>query len=230
MKLTTKWLANLALALTSTLFVQPTATATTHSIEWTRQLGTSGNDQSLGVSADSLGNVYISGPTTGNLGGTSAGDFDAFVSKYDASGTLLWTEQLGTSSFDLSFGVSADSLGNVYISGWTGGDLGGTNAGDFDAFVSKYDASGTLLWTEQLGTSSNDRSNGVSADSLGNVYISGWTRGDLGGTNAGGSDASTPAARCCGPSNSAPAALMRAGASRPIRWATSTSRAGQPAA
>ena len=39
---------------------------------------------------------------------------------------------------DASRGVSADGLGNVYISGYTGGDLGGPNAGDIDAFVAKY--------------------------------------------------------------------------------------------
>ena len=156
---------------------------------WTEQLGSSSNDESFGVSADGLGNVYISGITQGNLGETNAGGWDAFVSKYDANGTPLWTEQLGSRSRDDSRGVSADGLGNVYISGYTSGNLGGTNAGDEDAFVSKYDASGTLLWTEQLGTSSDDRSRGVSADGLGNVYISGYTFGNLGGTNAGGRDA-----------------------------------------
>jgi hypothetical protein len=156
---------------------------------WAKQLGTSSSDYSYGVSADGLGNVYISGDTNGSLGGTNAGGVDAFVGKYDASGTLLWTKQLGTSSSDSNTGVSADGLGNVYISGFTGGSLGGTNAGGYDAFVSKYDASGTLVWTKQLGTASDDFSTGVSADGLGNVYISGSTNGSLGGTNAGSRDA-----------------------------------------
>ena len=108
---------------------------------------------SCGVSADGLGNVYISGWTDGSLGGTNAGGCDAFLSKYDASGTLEWTRQLGTSEYDMSYGVSADGLGNVYISGDTEGSLEGTNAGGSDAFLSKYDASGTLEWTQQLGTS-----------------------------------------------------------------------------
>ena len=68
------------------------------SIEWIRQLGTSSTDESNGVSADGLGNVYISGYTNGSLGGPNAGNEDAFVSKYDAAGTLQWTRQLGTSS------------------------------------------------------------------------------------------------------------------------------------
>ncbi|MCA9229641.1 MAG: SBBP repeat-containing protein [Planctomycetales bacterium] len=114
----------------------PPLHAVTH--EWTEQLGSTSDDVSYGVSADGLGNVYISGFTRGDLGGTNAGDHDAFVSKYDAAGTLLWTEQLGSTSVDESLGVSADGLGNVYISGITYGDLGGTNAGDFDAFIAKY--------------------------------------------------------------------------------------------
>ena len=144
--------------------------------------------------------------------------------------TLDWTRQLGTSSSDRSNGVSADGLGNVYISGLTSGDLGGTNAGLSDAFVSKYDDSGTLQWTEQLGTSSNDRSYGVSADGLGNVYISGLTKGDLGGTHAGAlgmrSSASTMLpARCSGPSSWAQAVPTEAMVCRPMDWAMSTSQA-----
>jgi hypothetical protein len=157
--------------------------------EWTRQLGTSSHDISQAVSADGLGNVYISGVTEGGLEGNNAGDGDAFISKYDASGALQWTRQLGTSSDDYSHGVSADGLGNVYISGETKGDLEGTNAGGSDAFISRYDASGTFEWTRQLGTNRLDYSSGVSVDELGNVYISGGTKGDLEGTNAGGTDA-----------------------------------------
>jgi hypothetical protein len=157
-------------------------------LKWTRQLGTGENDASFNVSADGLGNVYISGYTDGSLGGPYAGGHDAFVTKYDAAGNLQWTRQLGTGEYDASFNVSADGLGNVYISGYTAGNLDGTNAGGQDAFVSKYNAAGNLQWTRQLGTSSNDVSGGVSADGLGNVYISGNTDGSLGGPNAGSAD------------------------------------------
>jgi hypothetical protein len=149
--------------------------------QWTKELGTSANDQSNSVSADRLGNVYVSGFTEGSLGGPNAGDRDAFVSKYDSAGILQWTRQLGTALNDESTGVSADGLGNVFISGETAGSLNGPNAGAYDAFVSKYDAAGILQWTKQLGSPANDRNRGVSADGLGNVYISGDTEGSLGG-------------------------------------------------
>jgi hypothetical protein len=124
----------------------------------------------------------------GSLGAPNAGYTDAFVAKYDAAGTLLWNRQLGTSDYDESRGVSADALGNLYISGEICGSPGGPNSGYSDAFVAKYDPAGTLLWTRQLGTSYQDESRGVSADALGNVYISGWTDASLGGPNAGAWD------------------------------------------
>ncbi len=169
------------------LFPVPEASAVT--LDWVRQLGTSADDYSTGVSADGLGNVYISGTTGGSLGGPNAGRNDAFVSKYDGAGTLEWTRQFGSNREDVSVGVATDALGNVYISGNTRGSLDGPNAGDYDAFVVKYDAAGTLQWTRQLGSSALDFSSGVSVDGLGNVYISGATFGSLGGPNAGSNDA-----------------------------------------
>lgn len=41
----------------------------------------------------------------------------------------------GTDADDQAEGVSADGLGNVYISGWTLGSLEGINSGDQDAFL-----------------------------------------------------------------------------------------------
>ena len=100
-----------------------------------------------------------------------------------------WIKQLGSSGDDFSQGVATDSSGNVYISGSTRGALAGTNKGEYDAFVAKYNSSGKLLWKKQLGTSGYDSSSGVATDSNGNVYISGDTYGALAGTNKGSYDA-----------------------------------------
>lgn len=158
-------------------------------LQWTRQLGTSASDLGFGVSADERGDVYITGRTQGDLDGTNAGSTDAFLSKYDSSGDLQWTRQLGTDKLEEGWAVSSDGQGNVYISGSTTGSLSGTNFGRHDVFLAKYDSSGMLLWTEQLGTGAIDISQGVSADRYGNIFISGWTEGDLAGPNAGSRDA-----------------------------------------
>ncbi len=156
---------------------------------WTRQFGTTGVDVASAVSADGLGNVYVAGQTRGNLAGPNAGGDDAWVARYDATGTLLWTRQFGTTGREFASAISADGLGNVYVAGGTGGNLAGPGAGGVDAWVGKYDANGALLWTRQLGTTSGEHASAVSADGLGNVYVAGSTTGNLGGPNAGGSDA-----------------------------------------
>jgi hypothetical protein len=101
------------------------------------------------------------------------------VVKYDSSGTKQWTQQLGTSYIDAANGITTDSSGNVYVTGYTSGGLdGNTNSGSNDLFVVKYDSSGTKQWTQQLGTSADDRGYGITSDSSGNVYVNGQTGGD----------------------------------------------------
>ncbi len=69
------------LCLVGLLFVAAAAAARGESIVGVRQLGTSAEDPSNGVSADGLGNVDIEGRTEGSLGGPNAGGNDAFVAK-----------------------------------------------------------------------------------------------------------------------------------------------------
>ena len=108
------------------------------------------------------------------------------IAKYDASGSRLWIEQFGTSENDVPTDVVADGIGNVYISGWI--QDAGLEEEPWDAFVTKFDASGNRLWTQQIATSEKDWAHGVSPDGLGNVYVSGQTYGNVGGPNAGGPD------------------------------------------
>jgi len=74
----------------------------------------------------------------------------------DNTTTTTWTtKQLGTSSVDMGWGITTDSSGNIYVTGFTGGGLdGNTNSGGIDMFLVKYNSSGTKQWTKQLGTSS----------------------------------------------------------------------------
>ncbi|MGB8698470.1 MAG: SBBP repeat-containing protein, partial [Thermosynechococcaceae cyanobacterium] len=150
-----------------------------HNKVWKKLLGTSSEDVSSGVATDSSGNVLISGLTAGTLGGpnTNKANRDAWVAKYSPEGTLLWTKQLGSDFFDVSYGVATDSGGNVLISGWTdGGKIGDVNKGRRDAFVAAYSPDGKLLWKRQgiLSTDRYDYSLGVAADGSGNTFISGY--------------------------------------------------------
>ena len=156
---------------------------------WTRQFGSGTDDQAHGIAADELGNVFVTGSTAGDLGGNNAGGRDVFLTKMNPTGDLVWSRQTGTLTDDEALAAAVDHLGNVFIAGFTTGDLAGTSAGGQDVFLSKYDAAGTEVWTRQFGTTADEQASGVAIDGLGNVFIAGYTTGNLNGTNFGGRDA-----------------------------------------
>jgi hypothetical protein len=161
----------------------------TPTIEWIHQFGSTGSDSAQSVSLDASGNMYVTGYTSGDLGGSNAGAGGAFLTKIAPGGTEVWTKQFGTIGGDKAFGVSVDATGNAYVTGSTGGSLGGTNAGSSDAFLTKFDPGGNELWATQIGTINSDQAYDISVDASGNAYVTGSTGGSLGGTNAGSSDA-----------------------------------------
>jgi hypothetical protein len=76
------------------------------------------------------------------------GGVDFFLAKFDPSGNLLFTRQLGTVPTDSAFGVAASRLavgGNVFVTGETLGGLDGNiSADNFDLFLAKFDPFGNL--------------------------------------------------------------------------------------
>jgi uncharacterized delta-60 repeat protein len=161
--------------------------------QWTQQLGTSSKDTGTEVTVDSSDNIYVTGQTGGGGGGgldgnTSSGGSDLFLVKYNSSGTKQWTQQLGTSSNDYGWGVTVDSLNNIYVTGSaTGGLDGNTSSGSDDIILVKYNSSGTKQWTQQLGTSIQDSGQGVTVDSSDNLYVTGYTQLALDGNTSSGS-------------------------------------------
>jgi len=102
-----------------------------------------------------------------------------------------FSKQFGTAANDVSNAISIDGNGNIYIAGYTAGNLDGQlNSGSDDIFLVKYNSAGIKQWTKLLGTAVNESAKGIAIDSSNNVYIAGWTTGNLDGQiNSGSSDA-----------------------------------------
>jgi hypothetical protein len=161
----------------------------TGDVLWTRQFGTPALDLVSDVNTDVNGAAYLAGYTEGSLTGGNAGDTDAFIRKYSSGGVKQWTDQFGTMVNDLGVAVSIDESGRAYLAGHTEGSLDGPGAGSLDVFVRKYRASGEVAWTEQFGTGSSDRADGVATLTGSEIYVVGSTQGTLVGANQGGFDA-----------------------------------------
>jgi hypothetical protein len=161
---------------------------------WTRLLGSSpGFSQyevaySIAVSQDN--SIYVAGSAGGVIDNQiSNGLSDAFLAKYDQSGTRQWTRFLGPPGETYAVTVTTD--GSILIAGLTGGNLDTEqNGGAGDAFLVKYNPDGTRGWARLVGTSSADTGRGVSALASGSVVIAGETNGNLNSqVGAGGTDA-----------------------------------------
>ena len=142
---------------------------------------------------DGAGSAYVTGHTGSTDFPTTAGaarrpspaDFDAFVTKLDATGSgLVYSTYLGGSSADFGCGIAVDGAGSAYVTGGTrstdfpttAGAAQTTYAGGFDAFVTKLDATGSgLVYSTYLGGSDGDVGFGIAVDGAGSAYVTGVT-------------------------------------------------------
>jgi hypothetical protein len=153
------------------------------SLSWTRHLGTKADDAAGGIAADGTG-ITIVGTTGGNLTHPVKGGSDAFIRRYDRSGSVLWTHQFGTDAQDVGQDVAADA-GGLTVLGSTDGSFSGSGGtlGVDDLFVRRFDRNGTKLWTRQFGTTADEDPGAIAAGD-GGLFVVGTTRGALSGTNA----------------------------------------------
>jgi len=149
---------------------------------WTRIVGSVNYDFGYAVATDPFGNIIVAGATQGSISGSNAGRYDLFVAKYDSSGNRLWVRQRGTAERDFAYGVATDASGSIYVTGYTGAGLDGNSSlGGWDVFLMKFDPSGNWQWTRQDGTGPDDEGRAVATDPSGNVYITGYVRGNFHG-------------------------------------------------
>ena len=148
-------------------------------------------DYGLGIAVDSAGNATVTGytyssdfPTVNAKYPAVRGSVDAFVTKFNATGSqVLYSTYLGGSGESHGVGIAVDSAGNAYVTGYTySSDFPTVNAkyptlrGPIDAFVTKFNASGSqVLYSTYLGGKFDDFGFGIAVDSAGNAYVTGNT-------------------------------------------------------
>lgn len=101
------------------------------------------------------------------------------------------TRQIGTSVNDYGHATAVDSKGNVYVAGWTEGDLGNENntgytQDGFGIFLIKYTPTGERKYIKQLGDKEHDWVYDMAIDRNDNIYLTGTTMGSLPGNKQAG--------------------------------------------
>jgi uncharacterized repeat protein (TIGR01451 family) len=178
----------------------PASSTGSYDLAFSTYFGGSNWEHARDVYVDDQGNVYMAGgtaspdfpttpgayDTTFNTGGTrvgSQGYCDAFVAKFDPTGSLIWSTFLGGPNYDRAYGIEVDGQGYVYVAGRAGPGFPVKNAfqptfqganqgiyGDQNAFVAKLEPDGSnVVWATYLGTGYMCRDIAIDAD--GDVYV-----------------------------------------------------------
>lgn len=161
---------------------------------WSTYFGGNGEDRGTKVIVDKNGNILGTGTTstltglatTGAYQSSVAGNFDAFIIKYNASGLRLWSTYLGGSGQENGNDFVVDPGNNIFITGNTLSSSGiattgshqttfGNGSSTGDAFLMKFNASGVKQWGTYFGGSEDDYGDGIAIDPIGNLLISGFT-------------------------------------------------------
>lgn len=128
------------------------------------------------------------------------GDQDAFVTKFNPTlSAMLYSTYLGGSGHERGYAIAVDLDGNAYVTGLTRSinypvsndaldktcgsdgfcdpDIGDVSISQSsDAFVTKLDPMGNLVYSTYLGGGETDHARGIAVDGIGSIYVAGATR------------------------------------------------------
>lgn len=133
---------------------------------WKANFTGTGNNIAGKSAIDSKDNIYIIGvfkssiDLPSNL--TSKGANDIFITKYDKSGSILWTRQIGGSLDDTPLGIAITPDDEyIYITGTFqqtayAEDFSLTSTGSGDGFLAKYKQNGNLVWIRNIASASGN--------------------------------------------------------------------------
>lgn len=155
-------------------------------------------DKIKDVTTDSQENIIVTGNTLSSNfpvknafqdtfagGGNDVHDVggDAFLTKFDKDGELLWSTFLGGSSLDGGKLVKVVESDKIIVLGMTkSSDFPTTEdayqkdySSNYDIFISKFSSNGSIIYSSFFGASGDDTIDSVELDSSGNLVVSGRT-------------------------------------------------------
>jgi len=154
-------------------------------------LGGSGDDFGKAIAVDDDRSIYVAGhtystdfPSQSPFQGPG-GLYDAFVTKFDRWGDLVYSTYLGGAGGDRAYDIAVDDAGHAYVTGSTASTYfptknpykDGPLTCDGDAFVTKLGAAGdTLVFSTYLGGNDVDWGIGIDVDDAGFVYVAGMAQ------------------------------------------------------
>ena len=153
---------------------------------WSATGGSTNSDEIYEMVFDSSGNVIVCGTIfqTSQFGATwvyTEGRGDILIAKLTQDGSWLWAVTAGSADFyDQCRGVTIDSKGNVYGTGYFNGtvNFGSTEVTStgFDGWLARVNNTGKFDWAIKYGGGDVDVGWDLAADNYDNLYVTGFYR------------------------------------------------------
>ncbi|MBA3649486.1 MAG: SBBP repeat-containing protein [Chitinophagales bacterium] len=161
-------------------------------IEWGSYYGGNGRDVPDELAYDGKQHIYLTGrtqstdmiATKGTYQTSYAGRDDVPLIKIDEQDNVVWGTYYGGKNNDVSWAITTDSTGNIFLGGRTVSASGiatkdavidTVSGGYFDVFIAKFSPEGDLLYGTYMGGDLKDEVQGMATDIEGNLYVSGYT-------------------------------------------------------
>ena len=165
-------------------------------ILWSSYYGGQENEYGDALHIDDNGFIYLGGPTntisgittSGTWQNTNGGNYDGFLTKFDANGQRLWGTYYGGNGNDDIYGIDVNTNGDIFITGTTASssNIATTNAhqeilgGNKDAFVAQLSPQGQRIWASYLGGNADESCYGISVFQNAQIFISGAAASNTG--------------------------------------------------
>ncbi len=144
--------------------------------QWVIDHGSSGWDEAGSIAVDDNENVYTLGFFSGTctfksisasptINRVALGSTDAFVTKHNSLGSLIYATAGGSSAQDMATNARADKYGNLYVTGIFSCCSGGNgtfgnytigNANSWGGFVAKLNPAGNFVWVKHMGSAADE--------------------------------------------------------------------------
>jgi len=135
---------------------------------YSRALGYNSVPAALAV--DVIGNVFVTGYSA-----PSGGGYSYATLAYSAAGAAIWTKLYSGLGIGDNYATAICEAGNkVFVTGYSRGVATG-----YDYATVAYSTAGAALWTNRYDgpRSTNDYAQAIATDSLGNVFVTGYSAG-----------------------------------------------------
>ncbi len=160
-------------------------------VVWATSSGGNKSDDAYGLTVTPAGAIYIVGVFSSStmhfgtsiISNASGAQDNAFIAKYNSSGTPEWASGSGGQGGEFAVGIASDASGNIYLTGglidnsisFSGTTITNPYPGNVVLYLVKFDTQYTVSWFKTIGCPSGGNAWGycIAISACGAIWVSG---------------------------------------------------------